>query len=80
MTWKTNPTSGHVAGELVLRDGTPLDQVELTLDPVIGAGPEVTRLSDGSGWFGFVDVESGLYFVKADLPDGSWAIRSTWCG
>jgi hypothetical protein len=40
----------------------------------------VTRLSDGSGWFGFVDVESGLYFVKADLPDGSWAIRSTWCG
>ncbi|MGH8823596.1 MAG: glycoside hydrolase family 10 protein [Jiangellaceae bacterium] len=70
MTWKTQPTTGNVAGTLALRDGTRLDQVAVTLDPIVGGGDEVTHTSDGSGWFGFVDAKPGLYLVRVDLPDG----------
>jgi uncharacterized lipoprotein YddW (UPF0748 family) len=69
MTWKTDPSDGHVTGTLGLRDGTPLDQVEVTLRPLTG-GDEATTLSDGSGWFGLAHVESGHYLVQLDLPDG----------
>jgi uncharacterized lipoprotein YddW (UPF0748 family) len=69
MTWKTNPSDGHVTGTLQLSDGTPLDQVSVTLRPLTG-GDEATALSDGTGWFGFAHVESGHYLVQLDLPDG----------
>ena len=69
MTWKTDPSDGHVTGTLELRDGTPLDQVEVTLRPLTG-GDKATTLSDGSGWFGFAHVESGHYLVQLDLPNG----------
>jgi hypothetical protein len=69
MTWKTDPSDGHVTGTLTLGDGTPLDQVEVTLRPLTG-GDEATTLSDGSGWFGLAHVESGHYLVQLDLPDG----------
>jgi len=42
MGWKTDPTDGHVAGTLTLRDSSPLDQVEVTLEPVIGDGEPVS--------------------------------------
>ncbi|WP_203433401.1 family 10 glycosylhydrolase [Jiangella asiatica] len=69
MPWKEDPTTGNVTGTLALRDGVPLDGVTVTLEPVMG-GEEQSHASDGSGWFGFVDVEPGLYLVRVDLPDG----------
>lgn len=70
MPWKEHPSDGHVAGVVGLLDGTALDQVEVTLDPIFPHGDERTQVSDGSGWFGFVDVPPGLYFVRPDFPDG----------
>ena len=37
---------------------------------MLGDGDEVTRYSNGSGWFGFVDVRPGQYLVTVDLPFG----------
>ncbi len=70
MPWKENPTTGNVAGSLTLRDDTALTDVDVTLRPVAHDGDEMTRTTDGSGWFGFVDVEPGVYLVEVELPDG----------
>lgn len=69
MTWKTAPDDGHVTGELTLRDGTPLDQADVTLRP-LGGGKRLTGRTDGTGWFGFAHVPTGRYLVTAALPDG----------
>ncbi|MGH8828128.1 MAG: carboxypeptidase-like regulatory domain-containing protein, partial [Jiangellaceae bacterium] len=68
MPWKQS--RGNVAGALVTDDGAALDQVAVTLTPLTVAGEPVTHVSDGSGWFGFVDLAPGRYLVQADLPDG----------
>ncbi|GAA4897851.1 uncharacterized lipoprotein YddW (UPF0748 family) [Stackebrandtia albiflava] len=70
MTWKTAPTTGHVTGTVALRDGTALDQVTMTLDPILGHGDDRRQTADGAGWFGFANVTPGVYFVRIDLPDG----------
>jgi uncharacterized lipoprotein YddW (UPF0748 family) len=65
MTWKTTPTTGHLAGTVVAPDG-PLDQVELTVRR-LGAGASThTARTDGSGWFGVVDLAPGRYLVKVE--------------
>jgi uncharacterized lipoprotein YddW (UPF0748 family) len=69
MPWKEQPTDGHVTGQLSVRGGGGLDQVEVTLKPILG-GQTRSQLSGGDGWFGFVHVEPGWYFVKVDLPRG----------
>jgi uncharacterized lipoprotein YddW (UPF0748 family) len=69
MPWKENPTDGHVTGTLTLRDGTPLDNVEVTLRPLVGGSPAST-VTDGSGWFGAAHVDTGRYLVQVDLPNG----------
>ncbi len=74
MTWKTEPTTGHLAGEVVTRDGDPVDQVELTLTR--RGETHATQLTDGSGWFGFVDVEPGRYQLR--LESGRTAGRQTY--
>ncbi|MQA26198.1 MAG: family 10 glycosylhydrolase [Micromonosporaceae bacterium] len=73
MPWKERPAKGHVAGELLLRDGTPLDQAAVTLRDLRSGQVVATRLSDGSGWFGFVDVEPGKWLVSATSSDGAQA-------
>ncbi len=30
----------------------------------------MTRNSDGSGWFGLVGLDPGIWLVEVDLPDG----------
>jgi uncharacterized lipoprotein YddW (UPF0748 family) len=69
MPWKENPTDGHVTGTLVFDTGSPLDQVEVTLRPLVGGSPAST-LADGSGWFGIAHVDTGRYLVEVDLPSG----------
>ena len=70
MPWKSAPAEGHVTGQLKLRDGTPLDQVTVTLQPLYPFGTAVSRVADGSGWFGFAHVDPGHYLVVVDLPHG----------
>jgi uncharacterized lipoprotein YddW (UPF0748 family) len=65
MPWKTAPTTGHLAGTVTV-DGDVADQVEVTVRP-LGHGGEVrTALTDGSGWFGLVDLAPGRYQVRVD--------------
>ncbi|GAA1898735.1 glycoside hydrolase family 10 protein [Streptomyces sodiiphilus] len=70
MPWKETPADGHVTGELALRDGTPLDQAAVTLQPLTAGGQAVTGRADGTGWFGFAHVGPGVYLVRAELPSG----------
>lgn len=70
MDWKESPKTGAVVGSLKLHDGTPLDQVSITARNVV-TGQKVTgRLTDGTGWFGFVDLRPGTWLIEAKLPKG----------
>jgi uncharacterized lipoprotein YddW (UPF0748 family) len=66
MTWKTEPTTGHIRGTVVDRNGLPFDQVRVTVHDVSGQTQIASRLTDGSGWFGFVDLAPGRYKVTVD--------------
>ena len=66
MGWKTQPTKGHVAGTVKTNEGTAFDQVRVDLydaetDAFIG-----TKTTNGSGWFGFVDLAPGRYKAIVD--------------
>lgn len=66
MTWKTSPTTGHVAGVVSTDEGTVADQVGVSLvDPETEQVVD-TILTDGNGWFGFVDVAPGRWKVEVD--------------
>lgn len=70
MPWKSRPSRGHLVGTLLLTNGTGLDQVPVELTN-LRTGRKVTgRVTDGAGWFGFVDLEPGSWLVKAKLPRG----------
>jgi uncharacterized lipoprotein YddW (UPF0748 family) len=70
MTWKTQPTEGHLVGEVVTGNGTPLDQADVAITNVRTGETVAGRVTDGSGWFGFVNLEPGTWKVEVDLPDG----------
>jgi len=66
MTWKSQPIFGHLRGTAVATDGTLLTGVVLHLvEPISGAVLRTTT-TDGSGWFGFVDLPIGTYRVMTD--------------
>jgi uncharacterized lipoprotein YddW (UPF0748 family) len=68
MTWKTTPTTGHLAGTVAGADGG-LDQTELTVRR-LGAGAETrSAVTDGNGWFGLVDLAPGRYLVQVADTD-----------
>lgn len=70
MPWKEQPTTGHIAGTLVMADGRPLDQVPVTLTHVRSGRTVNGRVTDGSGWFGFVGLTPGTWRVNLALPPG----------
>jgi len=60
MDWKTTPTTGLVAGTVTVRDGSLADQLEVIIHPIAGTpGPEKLIRTDGSGWFGAVNLALG---------------------
>ena len=68
MTWKSQPIFGHLRGTAVATDGTLLTGTVLHLvEPISGAMLRTTT-TDGSGWFGFVDLPIGMYRVMTDSP------------
>jgi uncharacterized lipoprotein YddW (UPF0748 family) len=59
MPWKAQPTTGHIRGTVPgLAHGT------VELRGASGAALRTTT-TDGSGWFGFVDVAPGTYQIAA---------------
>ena len=53
-----------------MTDGRPLDQVPVTLTHVRSGRTVNGRVTDGSGWFGFVDLAPGSWRVNVALPPG----------
>ncbi len=65
--WKHHPTLGIFEGT-VLAEGEPVDHAVVSLDGV----PGQRTVSDGSGWYGLIDVPPGVYtlrFSRAPWPD-----------
>jgi uncharacterized lipoprotein YddW (UPF0748 family) len=68
MTWKTQPIFGHLRGVAVATDGTPLAGTVVHLvDPGSGIVAR-SATTDGTAWFGFVDLPVGAYRVTTDSP------------
>ena len=66
MSWKTQPTTGHVLGTVRTANGTALDQVAVELRDAETDALVAVRLTDGTGNFGFVDLAPGRYKVLVD--------------
>jgi len=67
MPWKSAPTRGHLAGTVTANTGVSLDQILVELRDTETDGVLVSRLTDGSGYFAFVDLVPGKY--KVFVPD-----------
>ena len=69
LDWKDAPASGHLVGTL-----TPIPPCPSTVDsyPLALTGPDTrSLLTDGSGWFGAVDLPPGDYVLSVeDLDTG----------
>lgn len=61
--WITNPTTGIIEGEVLLGT-TPIDHATVS---VVGQAGTNT-VSDGSGWFGVLDVAPGTRTVAVTAP------------
>ena len=66
MSWKTNPTAGQVMGTARTEAGQVFDQLRVELYDAETDALIATKLTDGTGWFGFVDVAPGRYKVVLD--------------
>jgi hypothetical protein len=66
MSWKVNPTTGHLMGTVRLADGRKVDGA--TIEILREVGPAVIPVkrtrTDGSGFFGAVDLEPGFYEIR----------------
>jgi hypothetical protein len=66
MTWKTQPTTGHLAGTVRTSAGVPFDQVRVDLLDADTDAFVASMVTDGGGWFAFVDVAPDRYKVVVD--------------
>ena len=69
--WKTNPTAGILEGT-VTADGAVIDHAAVSIDGLAG----VATVSDGSGWYGLIDVPPGGYTVRYSKPSYPEKTRS----
>jgi hypothetical protein len=68
MAWKAQPLFGHLEGTALATDGSPLaDTVVHLVDRQTGFVVRDGR-TDGTGWFGFVDLIADTYRVTTDSP------------
>ncbi len=63
MPWKENPKTGHLKGFVLTSDAfNPVDGARVTI-----SGPaRRTQLTDGTGFYAFVDLPPGKYRVKIE--------------
>jgi uncharacterized lipoprotein YddW (UPF0748 family) len=65
MTWKIQPTIGHLRGIARTSEGSVLAQANVLLFSVSSGQPVRSLKTDGRGWFAFVDLPPGNYRVDA---------------
>jgi hypothetical protein len=65
MTWKTQPTTGHLRGIARSSDGVALAQTQVLLFSEASGAIVRSMKTDGKGWFAFVDLPSNNYRVDA---------------
>lgn len=66
MTWKSEPSRGHVKGFVRRADNTILDSSAVTVIDAV-SGEEKVSQSDGKGFYGVVDLKPGTYYARAVL-------------
>lgn len=66
MSWKAQPATGHIRGALRTPEGNAADQVRVDLYNATTDVLVASRRTNGSGWFGFVDLSPGDYKVSVD--------------
>ncbi|HEX4743841.1 MAG TPA: family 10 glycosylhydrolase [Candidatus Limnocylindria bacterium] len=67
MPWKDAPTLGHARGIVRAEGGgQPLDQVRVEIYDAETDAHVATRLTDGAGWFGIVDLAPARYKAVVD--------------
>jgi uncharacterized lipoprotein YddW (UPF0748 family) len=64
--WKDQPTKGHLMGTVTAPNGVPFDQIRVDLYDAETDALIASRVTDGIGWFGFVDLVPGRYKVQVD--------------
>jgi uncharacterized lipoprotein YddW (UPF0748 family) len=66
MPWKIAPATGHVMGTVQRADGRKLDGTEVEILPEVGPAvmPVKHTRTDGSGFFGAVDLPPGFYEIR----------------
>jgi uncharacterized lipoprotein YddW (UPF0748 family) len=62
LPWKEQPTQGHLMGVARGGDGRALDGATVTLF-LAGSTRQRRAVTDGNGFYGFVDLEPGYYFA-----------------
>ena len=67
MPWKEQPTQGQLRGTAMTAAGAPIAQTAVTLYDARN-NAIAQRVTDGAGWFGFVDLVPGTYRVTIDSP------------
>ena len=65
MTWKIQPTTGHLRGTARTSDGSVLAQTQVLLFSASSGAIVRSLKTDGGGWFAFVDLPPGNYRVDA---------------
>ncbi len=68
--WKLQPTTGHFSGMLWTSELIHADQVWVDLYNAATNAHVASRRTDGSGWFGFVDLSPGEYKVSVEASQG----------
>ena len=76
MTWKTQPTRGHVRGTLRDDAGQPLADRAVTLTDAATGAVVRTQMTDGAGWFGFADLAPGSYRASSGTRSGSVTVTA----
>ncbi len=66
LAWKAEPTLGHLMGFAKRADGTPLDTATVTIENLDNSATYATA-TDGSGFYGGVDLSTGQYLVRGEL-------------
>jgi uncharacterized lipoprotein YddW (UPF0748 family) len=73
LPWKDQPSLGQLRGTAMDGTGTPIGQAAVTLyDPSNNVVAQ--KVTDGTGWFGFVDLLPGTYRA---VVDSSRAVASS---
>lgn len=64
--WKDQPAKGHLMGTIITPGGVPFDQISVYLYDAETDVLIASRVTDGTGWFGFVDLAPGRYKLQVD--------------